>query len=132
MLKSTDFNVPIPCDFIIDIDDLSIGFIQDIDSLHWLWCTGIKEAVIAIENIQVARKDIYVQGKNRDSVTFTINDIKFVQFKLKNGDPLYDFMNERGGEPDVIITFNVVGECSINEYQGNLTPQVMIKDVKII
>ena len=75
---------------------------------------------VTIENIQIARKDIYIQGKNRDSVAFTINDIKFVQFKLKNGDPLYDFMNEWGGEPDDIITFNVVGECSINEYQNNL------------
>lgn len=128
-LKDIVYDSSYLCDFVLDIDDLTIGFIQDIDSLYWLWCTGIKEAVVAIENIQVARKDIYIQGKNRDSVAFTINDIKFVQFKLKDGDPLYDFMHEWGGEPDDIITFNIVGECSINEYQNNLTPQVMIKDV---
>lgn len=132
LLEEIDFNVPIPCDFIIDINDLSIRFIQDIDSLYWLWCTGIKEAIIAIENIQVTRQDIHIQGKNRDSIAFTINDIKFVQFKLKDGDPLYDFMNEWGGEPDDVITFSAIGECSINEYKNNLTPQVMIKDVTII
>lgn len=131
LLKSTDFNIPIPCDFIFDLDDLTIEFIQNIHSLDWLWCTGIKEAIVAIENISVPRKDIYIQGKNHDSISFTINDIKFVQFKLKDGDPLYDFVNEWGGEPDDTITFNAICECSINEYKGILTPQVIIKDCDI-
>ena len=128
-LKDIIYDSSYMCDFVINIEDLTIGFIQEIDSLYWLWCTGIKETVVAIENISLERKDIIIQGKNHDSVAFTINDIKFVQFKLKNGDPLYDFINAWGGEPDDIITFNAIGECSVNNYQGILTPQVMVKDV---
>ena len=59
-------------------------------------------------------------------MTFTINDIKYVQFKLSDGDPLYDFVNEWEGSEDDWMTIDVVGECSINEYQGIYTPQVII------
>lgn len=126
-LKDITYDPSYMCDFIIDIDCLSIGFIQEIDKLGWLWCTGIKEPLVVIKNICVARKDIHVQGKERDSITFTINDIKFVQFKLKKGDLLYNFVNDWGDDDELII-FDIVGECSINNYKGILTPQVQIKD----
>ena len=126
-LKDITYDPSYMCDFIIDIDCLSIGFIQEIDKLGWLWCTGIKEPLVAIKNICVARKDIHIQGKERDSITFTINDIKFVQFKLKKGDLLYNFVNDWGDDDELII-FDIVGECSINNYKGILTPQIQIKD----
>ena len=131
-LKDIVYDSSYQCDFIVDIDDLSIGFIQDIDALSWLWCTGIKEAVVAIENVQVSRKDIHIQGKNYDSITFTINGIKFVQFKLKDGDPIYDFVSEWNGNDDDMITLNIIGECSINDYKNILTPQITIKDCEIL
>ena len=126
-LKNITYDPSYMCDFIIDIDYLSIGFIQEVDKLGWLWCTGIKEPLVAIKNICVARKDIHIQGKERDSITFTINDIKFVQFKLKKGDLLYNFVNDWGDDDELII-FDIVGECSINNYKGILTPQIQIKD----
>lgn len=132
LLKDITYDSTYLCDFIINIDDLSIGFIQDIDKLKWLWCTGIKEPLVAIEHIEVRREDIRLQGANLDSISFSINDIKFVQFKLKDGDPLYDFMNVWGGNPDDVITLNVIGECNINEYQGILEPQIIIKDCEVV
>ena len=128
LLKDVDFDIPVQCDFILDVDDLSIRFIQEIDAAQWLWGTGVKEPKVAIENISIQRKDIVLQGKNFDSVTFTINDIKYVQFKLSGGDPLYDFINEWDGSEDDWISINIVGECSINTYAGICTPQVIILD----
>lgn len=119
-------------DFIIDIDDLGIGLVQEIDSYQDLWGHGMQEPLIAVENIYLTRKDIHMQGKNLDSATFTINDIKFVQFKLSGGDPIYDFMNDWGGNEDDVIELNIIGECSINEYKGICTPQIMIKDCEIM
>lgn len=126
LLKDVDFDIPVQCDFILDANDLSIRFIQEIDAAQWIWGSGIKEPKVAIENIGIQRKDLILQGKNFDSVTFTINDIKYVQFKLSDGDPLYDFVNEWEGSEDDWMTIDVVGECSINEYQGIYTPQVII------
>jgi single-stranded-DNA-specific exonuclease len=117
-------------DFILDTDELDVGFIQTIDQYNWLWGTGIKEPKVAIENISIQRKDLALQGKNFDSVTFTVNDIKYVQFKLTEGDPLYDFVNEWTGSEDDWIAIDVVGECSLNEYGGVYTPQVIINNCR--
>jgi single-stranded-DNA-specific exonuclease len=130
LLKDVDFDIPIQCDFILDVDDLSISFIQEVDAAQWIWGTGIKEPKVAIENISIQRKDLALQGKNFDSVTFTVNDIKYVQFKLAEGDPLYDFVNEWAGSEDDWITIDAVGECSINEYGGVYTPQVIINNCR--
>ena len=117
-------------DFILDADELDVGFIQTIDQYNWLWGTGIKEPKVAIENISIQRKDLVLQGKNFDSVAFIVNDIKYVQFKLTEGDPLYDFVNEWTGSEDDWITIDVVGECSLNEYGGAITPQVIINSCR--
>ena len=70
-------------------------------------------------------------GKNYDSIGFTYNDVRFVQFKLKDGDPIYDFINEWEGQQDDMINVDVVGECSINTYKGMMQPQFVIKDLNI-
>ena len=132
LLSLVDFNPEIPCDFIFDINDLDVSFIQTIDEYDWLWGTGIKEPKVAIENIVIKRSDIHVQGKDFNSVAFTINDIKFVKFNMKENDPLLEWASAWDGEDTDEIVINVVGEVSVNEYKGTLTPQVVIKESEII
>ena len=128
LLRDIDFNIPIPCDFVIEIDDLNIDFINKIDKAKWIWGTGIKEPVVAVEEITIQRSDIHIQGKNFDSISFTINDIKFVQFKMSDDNELLSWANEWDGADDDEITLSIVGEVSINEYKGVYTPQVTIKE----
>lgn len=132
LLQGEDFDLPIQCDFIIDIDDLTVGFIQDVDKASWIWGTGVKEPKIAIENINFKRSDVTIQGKNFDSVTFKINDIKFVMFKMPDTDPLLEWASAWDGEEIDEITINAVVEVGLNEYQGIYTPQCMIKDYIIV
>lgn len=131
LLDDIDFNIPIPCDFVIDIDELDIGFIRDVDQHNWIWGTGVKEPLIAVENITIKRSDIHVQGKNSDSVAFTINDVKFVEFKMSEDDELLAWASAWEGEDTDEITLNVVGEVIISEYKGIYTPQVIIKESQI-
>lgn len=132
LLQSVDFNPAIPCDFILDIDELDIGFIQTIDQYNWLWGTGIKEPKIAIENIVVCREEVHVQGKNFNSIAFINNDIKFVKFNMKEDDPLLEWASAWDGESDDKITINVVGTVGINEFQGVRTAQFIIENSEII
>ena len=132
LLSFVDFNPAIPCDFIFDIDEFNIGFIQTIDQYNWLWGTGIKEPKVAIENITICRDDIHVQGKNFNSVSFVVNDIKFVQFNMKADDELLEWASAWGGESSDKISLNVVGTVSINEFQGTYTPQFIIENNEII
>lgn len=131
LLEAIDFNVSIPCDFVLDIEDLDVNFIRTIDQYNWLWGTGVKEPKVAITNIQIQRKDVHVQGKNFNSVAFMVDDIKFVQFNMTEDNPLLEWASAWDGEDDDKITLTVVGEASINEYQGQLTPQVIISDLTV-
>lgn len=51
---------------------------------------------------------------------------------MAEGDPLYDFVNSWIAEDDDEIEFNVVGTCSVNNYNNVLTPQFVINDVQTI
>ena len=119
-------------DFVLDIEDLSVAFIHEIDKHNWIWGTGLKEPKVAIENIIIKRSDIHIQGKNFNSVAFMAGDIKFVKFNMAEDDPLLEWASAWDGEDSDIIEINVVGEVSVNEYQGVYIPQVIIKDSEIV
>ena len=130
-LQTVNFDEPVLCDFVLDIDDLSITLIHEIDKYNWLWGTGLKEPKIAIENIVVQRSDIHVQGKNFNSVAFMVDDIKFVQFNMAADNKLLEWASMWDGKDDDTIMINIIGEASINEYKGVYTPQIIIKDVEV-
>lgn len=131
LLEDVDFDLPIPCDFIIDIDDLNVGFIQEIDQAAWIWGTDVKEPKIAIKNITVFRPDIHVQGKNFDSIAFMVGDIKFVMFKMAETEPLLEWASAWDGDDDDYIVLDAIVEVGLNEYKGVYTPQCMIKTYNI-
>lgn len=130
-LKDVDMEKVYYVDFIIDSDDINIGFIQDIDNNQNLWGHGVDEPLVAIEDITLIRSDITIQGKNLDSITFAINDIKFVQFKMAEDDELLSWASEWDGAEDEKITLNIIGEVEISEYKGVYTPQVVIREYQI-
>ena len=58
--------------------------------------------------------------------------LQFVSLEMADGEPLYDFVNSWIAEDDDEIEFNVVGTCSVNNYNNVLTPQFVINDVQTI
>lgn len=130
-LKDINMDKVYHVDFIIDVDDLNISFIQTIDQYQDLWGHGLSEPLVAIENITIKRSDIQIQGKNFDSVAFTINDIKFVEFKMEEDNKLLQWVSAWDGDKSDEIVLNIVGEVSLNEYKGVYTPQVIIKESMI-
>ena len=129
-LKDIVYDSSYSCDFILDYNDLDIGFVKDIDSYDWVWCTGIKEPIIAVTDICVARKDIYLQGKNHDSITFEHEGVKYVMFKMQEDNELLKLASGWGNDEDT-ITFDAVVTCSVNSYEGVLQPQCIIKDFNL-
>lgn len=130
LLEDVNFDVPVPCDFIIDIDDLDVNFIHTIDQYNWLWGTGIKEPKVCVKDITIKRSDTHIQGKDHNSVFFMVDDIKFVQFSMSPDNPLLEWVSEWGDDDDE-LTLTVVGEVSINDYKNQLTPQFIIQDLTI-
>lgn len=118
-------------DFIFDVDDIDVSFIHTIDQNQDLWGHGLDEPLIAVENIVIKRSDIRIQGKESNSITFTINDIKYIQFKMAEDNKLLEWASEWGSDDEDEITINIVGEVSISEYKGIYTPQIVIKENEI-
>lgn len=127
-LENYEYDDTIYCDFILDAYDVDYTFIKTIDDSKWLYGTGISEPIVAIENIEVSADDCMVMGKNQDSVAFMYGGVKYCKFKCKADDKLLEFASGMGDE---YITFNVVGKCSINEYKGSCTAQVIIDEYTI-
>lgn len=130
-LKNVSMDKIFNCDFVLDIDDIEIGLVQSIDDMKSIWCAGIKEPVICVKNITVAKEDITVQGKNNNSIMFMIDDIKYVAFTLPENDTLLEFINSWDNEDTDTITINAIVTCEISEYQGVFTPQCIIKNYEI-
>ena len=131
ILQDVEYDSTYRVDFIMDIDDVSIKMVTDLARLEDIIGQGIEEPMVAIENISLTKDRFEIFGKNEDTISFMIDDIKYIQFRCKEGNPLYDWLQNAWDENDR-VTFNIVGKPSINEYNGVRTPQIIIEDVVVI
>lgn len=131
ILKDVKYDSTYKVDFILDIEDMSIKLITDLARFEDIVCQGIEEPMLAVENISLTKDCFEIFGKNEDTISFMIDEIKYIQFRCKEGNHLYDWIQNAWDENDG-ITFNIVGKPSINEYNGVRTPQVIIEDIVVI
>ena len=131
ILRDVEYDSTYRVDFILNIEDVSIKLITELARFEDIVCQGIEEPMLAVENISLTKDCFEIFGKNEDTISFTIDEIKYIQFKCKEGNPLYDWIQNAWDENDS-VTFNIVGKPSINEYNGVRTPQIIIEDVVVI
>lgn len=128
-LNHIEYDDTIYVDFILDPYDLDSDFFQTLDRNQWIWGHGISEPLVAVEGVEVATDEISIIGKDKNSISFFVNGVKYCKFKLSQDDMLLRLANEASGD---YIKLNVVGECSINEYAGTRTAQMIINDYECI
>ena len=131
ILQDVEYDSTYRVDFILDIEDVDIKLITDLAKFEDIICQGIEEPMLAIENISLTKDCFEIFGKNEDTISFMIDDIKYIQFRCKEGNQLYDWLQNAWDKNDS-VTFNIVGNPSINEYNGVRTPQIVIEDVVVI
>ena len=133
-LSDVDFQKCFNVDFDIESDDLSVAFIKSIDEMKNIFGQGIKEPLVHIKNIIVYSEDMSIMGKNLNSWKVIVGDgYAFVNFNVDVGtDPLlarHDKATDEELDNGVLFgEMDVVGTVSINNYNGILTPQIIIKD----
>ena len=131
ILKDVEYDTTYLVDYIFDIYEVDVNTIMQLSVFDNIICQGIEEPKIAVENIKLSRSEFEIFGKKEDIISFTYNGIKYVQFKCKEGNQIYDFL-QNAWDDNETVTFNIVGKPSINEYNGIRTPQVIILDNDII
>ena len=131
ILKDVIYDSTYRVDFVVDVDDVRPGFVIDFSCFEDIVCQGIDDPMIAVENIKLTKDCFEIFDKNEDTISFMYNDIKYIQFKCKEGNQLYDFL-QNAWDDDDFVEFNIVGKPTVNEYNGVRTPQIIIEDTNVI
>jgi len=119
-------------DFIIDAEDLDIKFIKELDDLKDVYGQKVEESKIVIKNIEVCINHVQLFEKTNTTMKFIYNDsINFIKFKIDENDEILKIKKDedRSGE---VLTLNVIGKASINNFNGILSPQIMIEKYEIV
>lgn len=124
-LEHIEYDDTIYVDFILEPYELDADLFQTLDKNQWVWGHGISEPLIAVEGVEVATDEIAIMGKDKNSISFFADGVKYCKFKLSQDDKLLQLANDATGE---IIKLNVVGECSINDYGGKRVAQMIINE----
>ena len=115
---------------VYDVDFEREAYATDIKAIIFdlaqytnIWGQQNSEPVIAIKNLVVRADDIQVIGKNKDTLKISKNGITYIKFFAK------DLISEISKYNEMQLT--IVGTANLNEWMGNITPQILIKDIDI-
>ena len=125
-LKDIDATKTYTVDFVINANDLDVSFIRDINNLKSYYGQGFTEPFVYVKNIEFNSDDVIVMGKDKNSWKVIVNDdIAIIKFKCKEDDKILNIENDKN------VKMNIIGKCSISEYKGILTPQIIISDYQL-
>lgn len=81
------------------------------------------EPLIHITNLNVTPDEIRVMGKNQDTIKIEKNGVAYMFFKCTKRKEEFKQYNE--------MTIDIVGKPNINNWMGNITPQIFVTDFEI-
>lgn len=88
-----------------------------------IWGNKVDEPIFAIDDITIASTDISLMGKSKTTIKFLFNGIEFIKFKSNEEEYNKITVNEHN-------KFTIIGRFKVNEYNGNVSPQILIEDYK--
>lgn len=119
-----------PCykvDFIYGMRDCQPADILSIANLKSIWGQGVEEPKIAFERITVSANNLTLMSPDKNpTLKITLpNGIACIKFKSSQEE--FESLNPKQG----CITLNIVGKCEKNEWNGNVTPQIIVEDYEV-
>ena len=102
--------------------------VYDIGNLKSIWGQGLQEPQIAIEKIVLKNDNIFLLSPDKKPTLKIVlpNDLTLIKF----GSSKEEYENLYSENGCVII--NIVGTCNLNEWNGFISPQVIIEDYDIV
>lgn len=102
-----------------DVEDI----IYDLGKYDDLWGQENPQPVLYIKDINLTVDDIKVVGKNSDTLKFTKFGVTYIKFFAK--EDIKEF--KKYGSMQV----NIIGKASINEWNGQISPQILIDNYEV-
>ena len=124
-LANVNFNEGVyQVDFVKNSNDNIQELVLEIGSASELWAKGNEEPYIVIKDIILDPNEIQAIGGNKDTVKFTACGIDFLKFKDAAFAEKLKSMKE--------IKITVLGRANINNFMGNISPQMFIEDYELV
>lgn len=101
------------------------NLIFDVGKYPHIWGQCNKEPLIYVEPAQFNPHNIFVMGKNKDTVKITINGIDYIKFRAT------ELIEKLQSAPST-CQIEMVCKANINEWMGQCKPQMIIEDCEII
>lgn len=98
--------------------------VQDLEKGKNIWGQGMQQPLIHIKDINLNINDIQIIGKNKDTIKFEKFGITYIKFKAKD---LIEKLNQIQYSN---IKISLIGKTNINEWMGNITPQIIIESLE--
>lgn len=118
-----------------DVDFIWSGFddfdqyILDIADYSTLWGQGVREPYVVLQNVPITKKQYMRMKNNALRLDIKKHLTTCVKFKAEEACNLFEslLIND-----DITIYVDIIGTCHVNEYNGNITPQLFIEDFNIL
>ena len=127
VLANYDFSACYDVDYEYMSNDFKAQDIIDIGSMKSLWGKGVDEAMIVIKGIKITSNNITLMSANKNPT---------IKITLQNGTSLIKFGASQSEFESLkssgYTEIDVIGTCAINEWQGMITPQILIKDYEVV
>lgn len=104
-----------------DLEDL----VFELASCPEIWGQGNTMPLIYISPFYINKSDIQIIGKNNNTLKIQKNNLTYIKFFATD---IIEQINNMGEE----LKISIVGEPAINEWNGNVTPQLLITNIEII
>lgn len=115
-------------DFIYQSNNIDINTILEIPQLDNLWAQNFKEPYVVIENLKLNRNNvIYYPKETTGTLKIKLpNDLDLIKFNVSPEE--YKTLYSETG----CVVVNIIGTCKLNEFLGNINPEIFITDYEII
>ena len=127
VLANYDFSACYDVDYEYMSNDFKAQDIIDIGSMKSLWGKGVDEAMVVIKGIKITSNNITLMSANKNpTIKITLqNGTSLIKFGASQSE--FELLKSSG-----YTEIDVIGTCAINEWQGMITPQILIKDYEVV
>lgn len=127
-LKDLNFTPCYRVDFIFSGSDYRSKDIIDIADLKSIWGQGVEEPLVAFEHINITKDKVQLMSRDKNPTLKITLPSGMSLIKFGSSEEEYESLCSDSG----CVTINVVGTCNKNEWNGVITPQIMIEDYEIV
>lgn len=128
-LKDCTFMPCYKVDDICDIHDINTNDILEIAGYNSIWGQDMEQPLIAFENVPITCTNFTLMSPDKSpTLKITLpNGMSFIKFKSSQEE--YESLLPDNEYQSIYV--NIVGVCSLNEWNGRITPQIQVSDLEV-